>query len=83
MVINVCTLILYGIDKFLAKAEWKRVPERWLHTLSLIGGFAGAWVGMKLFNHKTSKPKFRLVMLAGLLLHTAFFAILMARMRWF
>ena len=37
--ISILTLLIYGIDKLLAKMEWKRVPERWFHTLSLIGGF--------------------------------------------
>lgn len=82
-IISLLTLVIYGIDKFLAKAEWTRVPERWFHTLALIGGFPGAWVGMQLFHHKTNNPKFRWVMLAALLLHTAALVILFARLRWF
>jgi len=83
LIISLFTFVIYGIDKFLAKAGWKRVPERWFHTLSLIGGFPGAWLGMQIFNHKTSKAKFRWVLLASLLIHLAAVVILFARMRWF
>jgi uncharacterized membrane protein YsdA (DUF1294 family) len=83
LIISVLTLLIYGIDKFLAKAEWKRIPERWLHTLSLIGGFPGAFLGMNIFNHKTNKPKFRWVIFASLLLHLSAFAVFIARARWF
>lgn len=83
LIISLFTFVLYGIDKFLAKAEWKRIPERWFHTMSLIGGFSGAWFGMQVFKHKTNKPKYRWVMIASLLLHSAALAIFVARVRWF
>lgn len=83
LIVSLFTLAIYGIDKFLAKAEWKRVPERWFHTLALIGGFPGALVGMHLFKHKVNNSKFRWVILASLLLHSAGIAVLFARLRWF
>ena len=82
LIISLFTFALYGIDKFLAKVEWKRIPERWFHTLSLIGGFPGAWVAMSFFKHK-NKPKFRWIILASLLLHTAGLVIFVARLSWF
>ncbi len=81
--LSILTFLLYGLDKFLAKAEWKRVPERWFHTLSLIGGFPGAFLGMKTFNHKTNKPKFRWMIFASLLLHLIGITAFIARLRWF
>mgnify|MGYP001414681998 CR=1 FL=1 len=81
--ISILTLLIYGIDKLLAKMEWKRVPERWFHTLSLIGGFPGAFLGMNIFNHKTNKPKFRWIIFASLLLHLSVLAAFIARARWF
>lgn len=42
----------YAFDKGLAKASIKRVPETLLHLLSLLGGFAGALLGMLVFRHK-------------------------------
>jgi len=83
LILSLITLFLYAVDKFLAKAEWKRIPERWFHTLSLVGGFPGAIVGMNLFNHKTKNNKFRWVIIASILLHSAGIAILFARLRWF
>ena len=83
ILISLITFLLYGLDKFLAQAEWKRIPERWFHSMALMGGFPGAWIGMQVFKHKTGKPKFRWVMLAGLLIHSAAAAILIARLKWF
>ena len=37
-----------------------RVPEMVLHILALAGGSLGAWLGMRLFRHKTVKGSFRL-----------------------
>ena len=83
LVISIVTFALYGIDKFLEKVEWKRIPERWFHNLALIGGFPGAWLGMHVFKHKTQNPKSRWVIFAGLLIHVGILAITIARLRWF
>ena len=37
----------------------RRVPEKTLFLLALLGGSAGAWLGMKCFHHKTRKWYFR------------------------
>ena len=52
-VINVVTFIMYGIDKWKAKhAKW-RINETQLLALAVLGGSIGAWLGMKLWHHKT------------------------------
>ena len=56
--INIFTFCVYGIDKWKAKKHAWRIPEKTLLFLALIGGSAGAIVGMMLFRHKTRKPKF-------------------------
>ena len=81
--VGILTFLLYGLDKFLAKAGWKRIPERWLHTLTLLGGFGGAIAGMAMFNHKKNKPTFRWVIAAAVILHSAAVVIVMARLAWF
>ncbi|MDA9764600.1 MAG: DUF1294 domain-containing protein [Opitutales bacterium] len=81
--VGILTFLLYGLDKFLAKAGWKRIPERWFHTLTLLGGFGGALIGMHMFNHKKRKHSFRWVILAAFLLHGAAVVIVMARLAWF
>ena len=65
-VINLVTFISFGLDKTSAQNHWRRTPEKVLWFLSLIGGSAGALLGMKLFRHKTKKLSFQLMM--GLIL---------------
>jgi uncharacterized membrane protein YsdA (DUF1294 family) len=67
--LTLATLLTYGFDKRQAKRGARRVPERMLHVLALLGGFAGAWLGMRLFRHKTKKPLFGAVLLLAALLH--------------
>ena len=57
--INILTFFVYGIDKWKAvKGKW-RIPEVSLLTLAIIGGSIGAWVGMKVWHHKTMHKKFK------------------------
>jgi len=83
LVMSLLTFAVYGIDKFLAKTDLKRVPERWLYTLSLMGGFPGALAAIHLFHHKKNKPKFRWIIIASIVLHTAAVVIVLARLSWF
>jgi uncharacterized membrane protein YsdA (DUF1294 family) len=55
------TAAVYGIDKFAAVRGWWRVRERSLHMLALLGGWPGAYLGQRLFRHKTRKQPFRTV----------------------
>jgi uncharacterized membrane protein YsdA (DUF1294 family) len=57
--VNVVTLLLYGYDKAIAGSRMRRVPERSLLLVALVGGSVGALVGMHVFRHKTSKASFR------------------------
>ena len=56
---NALVFCLYGIDKFCAKTKQRRIPEITLITLSALFSGLGEILAMVLFNHKTSKPKFR------------------------
>ena len=57
--INAVTFIVYGIDKYKAKkAKW-RIPEATLLLLAVLGGSIGAWMGMKVWHHKTIHKKFK------------------------
>lgn len=60
VVINLLTLVIYGIDKLLAILHKVRVMERILFLLAFIGGGLGALLGMLIFRHKTLKIKFYL-----------------------
>ena len=59
--INLITFALYGIDKRKAvKNQW-RIRERTLLLLAAAGGAFGAWMGMKVFHHKTKQRKFTIL----------------------
>ena len=58
-IINAATFFTFGIDKLKAKhAKW-RIREASLLTLAVLGGSIGAWLGMKLWHHKTMHKKFK------------------------
>ncbi len=58
---NVCVFGLYGVDKRRARSvrPRSRVPERTLLVALFLAAPAGAWLGMRLFRHKTRKQSFR------------------------
>lgn len=58
LIINVITFLLYGLDKWRAKKDKWRVPEKTLLLMAAIGGSIGAFAGMKVFRHKTKHAKF-------------------------
>ena len=58
-IINVVTFFVYGIDKWKAKRSKWRISEATLLILAVIGGSIGAWIGMKMWHHKTLHKKFR------------------------
>jgi len=57
--INVVAFFLYGIDKWKAKRSKWRISEATLLGLAVIGGSVGAWLGMKVWHHKTMHKKFK------------------------
>ena len=76
LAINAVTFIVYGIDKYKAKkAKW-RIPEATLLLLAVLGGSVGAWVGMKVWHHKTMHKKFKYGIPAILLIQIALMAFL-------
>lgn len=56
--VNVIAFILYGLDKKYAREGRWRIPEKTLLGIALIGGAAGAWIGMQTFRHKTKHMSF-------------------------
>ena len=53
--VNLVTLLLYGYDKRAAAYGGPRVPERVLHAAAIAGGTPAAYLGQRLFRHKTIK----------------------------
>lgn len=59
VIINIVTFIIYGIDKYKAKKGKWRIPENSLIGLAIIGGSIGAYLGMRVWHHKTMHLKFK------------------------
>ena len=59
VVINVVTFFMYGIDKWKARKSLWRIREASLLMLAVLGGSIGAWLGIKVWHHKTQHKKFR------------------------
>lgn len=59
--INIVGFTMYGLDKFLAKRSWLRVPESLLHILAFAGATPAAIAAQQLFWHKTTKRSFQVM----------------------
>jgi uncharacterized membrane protein YsdA (DUF1294 family) len=59
VLINVVTFFVYGIDKWKARHNRWRIPEAVLLGLAAAGGSIGAWLGMRVWHHKTMHKKFQ------------------------
>lgn len=58
LIINIISLLIYYIDKKKAIKKKYRFSEKFLITLSIMGGCYGSIVGIYLFRHKTKHLKF-------------------------
>ena len=57
-VMSLIAFAAFGLDKFKAKTNRWRIPERTLFLLAILGGGVGAFLGMKVFRHKTWHSQF-------------------------
>ena len=60
LLVNLISFIVYGIDKFLSVKKCYRISEFILLCFGFIGGVIGSILGIKVFNHKTRKIKFKI-----------------------
>ena len=67
--INVLAFLLYGFDKWKAKKNKWRIPEKPLFGIALLGGTLGALIGMQVFHHKTKHWSFKILIPVFLVLH--------------
>lgn len=61
-ILNIFSFILMGLDKFFAIKRLRRVSEKTLLFVALIGGAFGMWIAMMTFRHKTKHLKFKLLL---------------------
>lgn len=74
---NVITFLLYGIDKRRARnGEW-RISEAVLLWIAICMGGVGAWLGMKVFRHKTDHLKFVVGLPLAVLVNVVMVAIVL------
>lgn len=59
----------YAIDKRAAVRGGWRIGEKQLHAWSFAGGFAGAWLGQRVFRHKRRKTGFMIIFWLSVTLH--------------
>ena len=60
LLLNGIAFVLFGIDKLKARKGSWRIPERSLLVVALLGGSIGAWLGIKVWHHKTLHKKFNI-----------------------
>ena len=69
LIINLITFFMFGIDKWKAKRNAWRIPEKTLLIGAVLGGTIGAFAGMEVFHHKTKHWKFMVGVPACMILH--------------
>ena len=68
---NIIIFAVYGIDKRkAAKGSWRTSETTLILCAFLMGGF-GAFIGMKVFRHKTKHLKFRLLLPLAIMVNIA------------
>ena len=74
-VITVMTFLMFGVDKWKARRDKWRIRETSLLLLALLGGSLGAWIGMKVWHHKTKHKKFKYCIPLILVVHLVLLAV--------
>ncbi|MEE2785817.1 MAG: DUF1294 domain-containing protein [Myxococcota bacterium] len=70
-IICTLTLCLFGLDKGAAMLGKRRIRESTLHRLEYLGGWPGALIAMRLFNHKRRKASYRQTQRRAIVTHSA------------
>lgn len=58
LTLNILAFAVMGYDKYLAKNQKRRIPEKTLLGFVMIGGTIGSGLGMLMFRHKTAKRRY-------------------------
>lgn len=67
--LNAWAFTMFAVDKWSAENKERRVPEKSLLALALIGGSIGAVAGQQILRHKTYKEPFRTILFGIAALH--------------
>ena len=63
---NLIIFLIYGIDKFKARRDAWRIPEKYLLSFAFLCGGFGAWLAGIVFHHKTRKWYFKTAWFLGM-----------------
>ncbi len=77
---NLLSFLLMGVDKYKSRHNLWRISQKKLFFVSLIGGAVGSVLGMKIFRHKISKLKFKIVMALITIINIFFYGILIDKL---
>lgn len=80
-VLSVATFVVYAADKSAATSRSWRTPESTLHALALAGGWPGALLAQQFLRHKSTKPEFRQVFWATVLVNVGGLVLLASKFR--
>jgi uncharacterized membrane protein YsdA (DUF1294 family) len=58
VLLNIFGFILMGLDKLFALKKKRRISEKNLIAIAVLGGSVGTLIGMQVFHHKVRKPLF-------------------------
>jgi uncharacterized membrane protein YsdA (DUF1294 family) len=59
---NLLGFVIMGMDKKKARNNQRRIPERTLWGIAILGGAIGSYLGMNVFRHKTKHTSFNVGM---------------------
>lgn len=59
VILSIIGFIIMGYDKSAAKKQKRRIAERTLFLIAVVGGALGVYLGMQYFRHKTKHWYFK------------------------
>ena len=74
--ILIISFLIVGFDKYSAIRDLRRIPEKTLFAIGLLGGAVGIYLGMTTFRHKTKTPSFTFGVPVIIALNIALFYLL-------
>ncbi len=77
LAVNITAAGVTWWDKRSARMETRRIRERTLHTLALLGGFIGGLWAMSRFRHKTAKRPFMAKYALAIIAHLAVWVVVL------
>jgi uncharacterized membrane protein YsdA (DUF1294 family) len=75
LLVSALTWVFFLYDKRQAALQNRRLRESTLHALTLLGGWAGAFLAQRWLRHKSQEITFQITAWCGLVLHAAALAV--------